>query len=235
MKKPMAIIFDLGSTIIKQTATNRLTGITRLLELAHNPRKITVQEIIELLGELENEVKARRKESMVEIPIRSLHKLLFDWYNISFDLSPLELELEYWKSTFMVALEPDARRSIEAMYKTNLPLAIVTNSPFSGDVLKWELACHNLDSYFRFIMSSADYGFRKPHPLLFQGAAERLFLEPYEIWYVGDSFNTDVLGAVNAGMKPIWYNPGHISVDENFEILEVNSWLQLVELLVEVL
>ncbi len=235
MKKPMALIFDLGSTILRETIVNRLSGVTRLLEIAHNPRKTTVQEIMELLGKVEEDIKIRRKESMVEFSFKNLQKLMFDWYNISFDLSPEDLELEFWKSSYMVTMEPDAGRSLEAMFKTNLPLAVVTNSAFSGNVLMWELACQNIDTYFQFLMSSADYGYRKPHPFIFLAAAERIMLEPYEIWYVGDSYINDIIGAANVGMKPVWYNPDYLPSEETHHIAQVHNWLELVELLVKVM
>ena len=78
---------------------------------------------------------------------------------------------------------------------------------FGAEVLRWELARHGLDRAFSLLLSSADYGLRKPHPSLFRTAVASLKLAPGEVWFVGDNFARDVIGAVGAGLRPVWYNP----------------------------
>ena len=63
---------------------------------------------------------------------------------------------------------------------------------------------------------------------------EKAGLEPDEVWYIGDQYECDVKGALNAGLVPVWYigaidlpytmEEKH-SVDKN--ILTVKTWSEI--------
>ena len=48
---------------------------------------------------------------------------------------------------------------------------------------------------------SAEIGYRKPHPAIFRETTARLALAPSEVLHIGDSWASDVVGAVRAGMS----------------------------------
>jgi putative hydrolase of the HAD superfamily len=60
---------------------------------------------------------------------------------------------------------------------------------------------------FAFVADSGRLGFEKPDPRIFHFTAERLGVAPSEVTHVGDSLQADVLGAVRAGMRAIWFRP----------------------------
>ena len=49
-------------------------------------------------------------------------------------------------------------------------------------------------------------GFTKPNVKAFQIVQEKMNLNPEETWFVGDTFEVDVVGAKNAGWHVIWFN-----------------------------
>lgn len=51
---------------------------------------------------------------------------------------------------------------------------------------------------------SADYGFRKPDPKLFQKALHAMKLKPAEVIYVGNNMFRDIYGASLLGIKNIF-------------------------------
>jgi putative hydrolase of the HAD superfamily len=51
------------------------------------------------------------------------------------------------------------------------------------------------------LVISSEVGFRKPHPLFFQAACEHLGLPPEQVMCVGDDMETDVRGAIRAGLS----------------------------------
>ena len=53
---------------------------------------------------------------------------------------------------------------------------------------------------------SGDYKFRKPDPRIFQLMEERMDLDKAGLLYVGDAFEMDVKGAIEAGWSAVWYN-----------------------------
>ena len=116
------------------------------------------------------------------------------------------LELEFWKASVELDPEPDISETLTALAAHQVRMGGVSNHPGSGAVLSWELQRHDLLRHFEFVISSADYGIRKPHGVIFRSAVSKLGLKPSEVWYVGDSLENDILGENQFQMPAIWYN-----------------------------
>lgn len=63
-----------------------------------------------------------------------------------------------------------------------------------------------LEGRFQFIVFAQDVGIEKPDPRIFDIALERAGCARDELLHVGDSLETDVGGARNAGVKAVWLN-----------------------------
>lgn len=59
------------------------------------------------------------------------------------------------------------------------------------------------------IYASQELGYRKPDPRAFQEAFQRMGKDPKDWYYIGDSYENDMEGARNAGMKTIHFNRHH--------------------------
>jgi len=57
---------------------------------------------------------------------------------------------------------------------------------------------------FRSLVCSDDIGFAKPAPEAFRAGCAALGLPPERVVYVGDKLTTDALGALGAGLHPVW-------------------------------
>lgn len=64
----------------------------------------------------------------------------------------------------------------------------------------------SLGQYFDFVVTAEDVGVGKPHHQMFQQASIHAQTQLEKIVHVGDSPQTDVLGALKAGCKAIWLN-----------------------------
>lgn len=60
---------------------------------------------------------------------------------------------------------------------------------------------------FDFVLSSEVAGVSKPHQDIFHQAVNLSNAEIHETVYVGDDAKRDILGAQNAGMDAVWFNP----------------------------
>ena len=60
---------------------------------------------------------------------------------------------------------------------------------------------------FEFTLSSEAAGVAKPHQDIFHQAVQLSGVEKHETIYVGDDPERDILGAQDAGLRAIWYNP----------------------------
>lgn len=78
-----------------------------------------------------------------------------------------------------------------------------------GVVSNWHGALHGildglgLRSLVDFVIVSAEHGWRKPHPSIFEAALEAAATSPEETVHVGDALRDDVAGAILAGIRPI--------------------------------
>ena len=206
MRKPKAVLHDLGGTIAKLRAFDIPKGQARLYELADNPRDVPFDIVRQTADPLAESLFGRRDETLMEYPLNSFNRLLYERFGMSFPLEPHELELEFWKAVCTFTAEPGIEDALKAIKDRGLPLSIISNASFHEDVLWWELQRLGLAQHFDFIMSSADYGCRKPHPAIFQAAVGRLNISARHVWYIGDTPEHDVEGSQGVGIQAVWYN-----------------------------
>ena len=70
-----------------------------------------------------------------------------------------------------------------------------------------------LEGYFDFVVFSQDVQIEKPHPKIFEITAQRAGCELGQMLHVGDSLETDIAGARNAGVSSVWLNREGVSND----------------------
>ncbi len=98
-----------------------------------------------------------------------------------------------------------AHRSVLEHLKKKYRLALVSNfdhAPTVWNVLRRE----GIHPFFERIIVSAEVGYRKPHPAIFQAALHQLGVAPQEAIFVGDGLEVDIRGAERAGIPAIWMN-----------------------------
>ena len=70
-----------------------------------------------------------------------------------------------------------------------------------------KLASSNLTHYFEELITSEHSGHLKPDPRMFAHALERTGATAAESLMIGDNLECDVLGAYNAGIDQVYFNP----------------------------
>lgn len=95
-----------------------------------------------------------------------------------------------------------------------VPIGLVTNSEGRAAELVAELGWTDA---LPVVADSGVLGLEKPAPAIFDWMAERLGVPVFETVHVGDSFPADVMGAIGAGMRALWFapeeGPPHAKVD----------------------
>lgn len=189
---------------------------------------ITLEQVLDRATRVSNDVAARRERWNVETPWSALTRLIYDFFGMEFAEPMAELEMVFWKASATTRPMPGARAALADLHRSGLAVAVVSNSLFGHDVIRYELGKHGLAEYLAFVMVSAEYAVRKPNVLLFDTAAARLGVEPADIWFVGDRLDTDMAGARAAGMTAVQFRPPP-GEQANGVDLTVTSWLELVE------
>ncbi|CAN5397391.1 HAD family hydrolase [soil metagenome] len=136
-------------------------------------------------------------------------------------------EDRYWQVFFEnMHLRPNCLAFLQSV---NLPIAIVTD--LTARVQFDKIAHLNIASYLQAIVTSEESGHEKPHPRIFELAAEKLDLPLTTLCMIGDSFERDIAGARKLGLDCYWFNttPDNVMrVDDKTTIFD--DFLQLQQL-----
>jgi putative hydrolase of the HAD superfamily len=231
LKKPLGVLFDFGDTLLTHLSFNPEAGTDAVLKIAHNPKGYRVEDIHQRLEKINRDLIPRREQAQIEFHPHLVQRHVYEALHITFDRDPAAVERIFWRASMQWKPEPDVEKMLQVLQSHTMPMGVVSNASFTGNTLWWELERQNLSDYFRFLMSSADYWVRKPHPLLLETAAAKLDIEPSQVWYVGNSPQYDIAAAHNAGMGAIWYNRQDAPCDGPDPHVEVKSWQEFTELI----
>ena len=105
---------------------------------------------------------------------------------------------------------PELYQLLPKFRSAGYALAVLSNRRNPFIELMDELS---LTEHFDAVMAAGEIGFWKPNPKIFIPLLERFALSPKEVVYVGDNYYADVIGARNAGIKPVLYDPRDIFPD----------------------
>jgi FMN phosphatase YigB (HAD superfamily) len=230
-EKIAAVLFDLDDTLFDRQRTQPavLDGILRELpelfagldrrEIA-NAFYLSDRQGLEIFnqGATQDQVRLGRSEAFLRL----------------LNLPPGSAQLvadEYTRQYPLVGRPVSGAKQLLAELVHKYPLGLVSNG--FADMQQAKLESLGFAGFFDCLTFSAQAGFRKPHPKIFQQAACKLGLTPVECLYVGDSYEDDVLGARAAGMKTCWYNPEGVrlkpgSQKPDFEIGALSAVARLV-------
>jgi putative hydrolase of the HAD superfamily len=229
MIKPRAVLFDYGDTVLKLGFSDWIAADKKLLEFAVNKTGITAGDLQDLANRINNEFEPKRIESMIEQDVITFYRLLFDTAGISLSISFEEAARISWDAAYRLVPEDGIHEVLDTLKKHGIKTGIISNSAFPGKILEKELEKHGLAGRFSFLIASADYGIRKPHPRIFDVAVRKMGLKPHEIWFAGDKIEFDIKGASNAGLFPIWYNRQNLFSDHPYDCLEIKNWYDFIK------
>ncbi len=83
-------------------------------------------------------------------------------------------------------------------------LQIITNG-FKNIQYK-KLESSGIVKFFKNVFTSEDFGYKKPHPLIFKKALEITDTSPNSAIMIGDNLEVDILGSIQQGMQAIHFN-----------------------------
>ena len=99
---------------------------------------------------------------------------------------------------------PGAKQLLEYLRQKGYRLHICSNG--FHEVQSRKLKSAGLDGYFATIILSEDAGVNKPHKEFFDYAFAKTGAERATTIMIGDHYDTDIAGAINAGLDTIFFN-----------------------------
>lgn len=119
-------------------------------------------------------------------------------------------------------LPDDARRAFHSI-ANRFPVGLLTNG-FS------EIQHAKLDRFpslrerSQVVVISEEVGVMKPHQQIFTYAARAVGIPTASILYIGDSLQSDVQGALNAGWHAAWYAPSKAATEAPDGAFHFSGW-----------
>lgn len=119
--------------------------------------------------------------------------------------------LDRWQADYARLLRPTP--GVEAMlahWSTRKPIGVISNFFLPDEPARY-LAHFGLAGHLRFVIDSARFGRKKPHPSIFHEALARAGLSPAQagrVLYIGDRTDLDVETPRALGMQVIHFHRG---------------------------
>lgn len=176
------IFFDLGSTLVDETACENY----RTEALLRQPGAPDRETLLRRMAELAAENRLPYKDAAREFGLETMK-----W--------PGHLEKLY-------PVVPELLRKLHGKYNpAKIRLGIIANQNAGTEA---RMEAFGIRKYFDLIVSSAEEGIAKPDPQIFLLALERAGCSPEECVMVGDRLDNDILPAQKLGMKTVWVRQG---------------------------
>lgn len=168
-----------------------------LTSLAHRHLELLNQYHLEILAKRETTDSARAKR----------YRDFFAGYGIDYQEDELETLLLPYRHAYEASRRavPGARALIAALVRRGVTIGVCTNH-YSRTAQRQKLIECGFDTLVHNLFVSADLGCSKPDPALFHTVLDRLGSNAASAVMLGDSFTSDVAGALRAGMRAVWLN-----------------------------
>ena len=112
----------------------------------------------------------------------------------------------YEKHQGLISLSPAVRQLLADLAQNGISTGVISNGDSAHQWAKAEaLGIPELISR-DCIVISGDIGHSKPDVEAFRAMERRLGVCPDTCWFLGDTYECDVLGALGAGWRCIWFN-----------------------------
>ena len=200
-----AVLFDLDDTLFdhRRSARAALTEVHRVhgrgtdldaFERQHNTY-LEVMHVEVLAGRIGLD-DARRER----------FRRVFASLGVTLGDAAVDAAASAYRSGYLVARRAlDGAAELLLAVRPHARIGIVTNNLLDEQRDKLEYC--GLASSVDVLIASEDVGVSKPDPGIFEIALSRIGVAASDAVMVGDSWANDVAGAVNAGIRAVWFNP----------------------------
>jgi len=123
-------------------------------------------------------------------------------------------------TTEFFSLLPDAEETVRYL-ADRYALTVVSNGFVSVQYRKIDRS--GLRDCFRDIVLSEEVGCQKPNPRIYEIALERGGWRPEEVLMIGDSWRSDIQGAIDAGIDQLWIHEGETDLPSTYKVAHLRD------------
>ena len=239
MKKPKMILFDYGQTLVSERTFDGVQGTEAVLKYAvKNKYHKSAQEVQAYANCLNQELGRFDPEKkhlfQVEVPNHMFTKYLYESQGIELSISAEEIDQVFWDAAAPGKPTEGIEDFLVFLKNNQVRTGVISNISYCGNAVTQRI--HNCipENDFEFVIATSEYMYRKPNKRIFELALEKAELQAADVWYIGDQYQCDIVGARNAGLFPVWYIG---AIDMKYEpkddVLTIKDWKELMILFQE--
>ena len=232
MTRPEMVLFDYGGTLLLESDLDFARGWRALFaHVAANPLGRTPEELARSDAAHFASFAPARAQGF-EAHEHQLLRYTCGANRVELDVGWDAAEDILWDAScplIPACRTPGVEEALAFCAREGLRTGVISNIAWSGRALRRRLELLLPENRFEFVIASSEYGVRKPDRRLFDLALRLAGLEADRVWFVGDTFATDVLGAVDAGMYPVLYRSEREAAP--FPYARIGGWEELPALL----
>lgn len=235
--RPQMILFDYGQTLINERQFDGVKGTAEVMKYAvcnkyHRTPEQVQAEADRINDELGRFDPAKRHLFQVEVHNNPFNAYLYESQGIKLSLLYDQIEKIFWDAAAPGIPTDGIEDFLQFLKAQGIRTGVISNISFSGKVLKERIDRLLPDNEFEFIIASSEYVFRKPNRRIFELALEKAGLKADQVWYIGDQYECDIVGAEEAGLFPVWYTAyAKQKQDMRMNVLKCESWKDLQRLI----
>ena len=158
---------------------------------AYIPIAKSQEQVARSEGYREPDYRKRLEDVFKKLNINNAVKYSHGAWKYYLDMWPIQTE--YFQGV------PEMLNDLKRKYK----LGVITNY-MDGPTCRKVFSKLGYDSIFNTLVVSHEYGYMKPSEILFHAAMKETDSNPENCLMVGDSYDADILGGNNVGMKTVF-------------------------------
>lgn len=161
-------------------------------------------------------------------------KYLYESQGIALSIHGEEVDHVFWDAAAPGSPTKGIEDFLAFLKEKQIRTGVISNISYSGNAVAQRIRSCIPENEFEFVIASSEYMFRKPDKRIFELALEKAGLQAADVWYIGDQYRCDIVGAKNAGLFPVWYI-GAIDMRQEKEgdVLTIRDWKELMVILQE--
>ncbi len=237
MKLPKMILFDYGQTLLDEERFDGVKGTEAVLKYAtKNKYNLTAQQVQEAANEINNELGRYNPETrhlyQVEVPNSIFCPYLYESQGIELSLKQSEIDRVFWDASSPGKPTKGIEDFLAFLKAKGIRTGVISNITYAPEVVAERINRELPDNEFEFIIATSGYMFRKPHKRIFELALEKADLSAEDVWYIGDNYDCDVVGARDVGIFPVWYvGAKETPYEEKEDVLTIKQWTDLMSMM----
>lgn len=229
----IGFLVDLGKTIVDNKGYDYTSALRKVYDLTD--KNVSFDDLYTKEKIIHNYLFPERRINNIEIVFDKYIEMVLKVSGLNYLKTKEELEECFFNEiTKYEGIYENADKLLKYLKKHSVSIIAVSNSCFSSRALKEGLKKLDILDYFDDVISSADVLYTKPDKRIFEEAIDKMLLKGVtkeNMYFLGNDYNCDIIGANNVNLKPIWINVSKSLDEEKIAFLNVSSYEELIGIL----